>query len=228
MADPPVITRLRPVAIAHRAANDLAALRTAEDAGYDLLECDIWPYRGRMEVRHAKTLGNTPVPVLWDREGWRHWQLAPGWRPRLQLSTLLAAQSEASELMLDLKGTDQRLPGAVLAAIERHARSRPFTVCSQNWALLRPFAGRDSIAVVHSIGNERQLRRLDSEEARAVSIHQGLLTPERVASLKRRVRFVMTWHITTRERAEELLAWGVDGIISSHPDVLEHVIAARR
>src|SRR5689334_1876625 len=42
-----VVTTRRPLAIAHRAANGLARLREAQQAGIDVLECDVWLYRGR-------------------------------------------------------------------------------------------------------------------------------------------------------------------------------------
>ena len=73
-----------PFFVAHRAGNDLAQLRAAEEIGLDLVEADIRLFRGRLEVRHLKTLG--PIPVLWDR-----WRLANPFAPRLQLDELLAA-----------------------------------------------------------------------------------------------------------------------------------------
>jgi hypothetical protein len=85
--------RSRLLAIAHRAGNDLARLREAEAIGADLIETDLWYYRGPTEVRHVKTLG--PVPVLWDR-----WRLEPGWTPRLHLSALLEAVNERTTLFL--------------------------------------------------------------------------------------------------------------------------------
>ncbi|MBX7112222.1 MAG: glycerophosphodiester phosphodiesterase [Dehalococcoidia bacterium] len=228
MSDTPVITRRKPVAIAHRAGNDLGALRAAEEAGIDLLECDLWPYRGRIEVRHAKTFGRAPIPLLWDREGWRRWWLVPGWRPRLRVAELFAAQGEGSELMLDLKGNDLGLPAAILGAREATGRTGPLTVCSQNWDLLRPFLGRPGVAVVHSVGNIRQLRRLEAEaDVTAVSIDRRLLTPAVAARLHARGCFVMTWSVSTWAEAEALLARGADGIISSELDVLRRVMAVR-
>ena len=64
--------------IAHRAGNDPAHARSAWEAGADLIEADVWLYRGRLEVRHTKTMRG--LPLLWDR-----WSLAPGWGPRLLL-----------------------------------------------------------------------------------------------------------------------------------------------
>lgn len=224
----PVITRLHPVAIAHRAANNLATLREAERERVDLLECDIWPYRGRLEVRHEKTLGNTPVPLLWDREGWRRWQLRRGWRPRLGLADLLEARAPDTELMLDLKGADVGLPGAILEVMERVGTPPRFTVCSQNWSLLTAFLGRTDAAVVHSVGNSRQLARLRTTPGvTAVSIHSRLLSPAVMSDLHERGCFVMTWSVETWDWAQTLLAMGVDGIISSKLDVLRRVMATR-
>ena len=42
-ADPPFL------AIAHRYGNGLRQLHRAEDAGADLVEADVWLYRGRLE-----------------------------------------------------------------------------------------------------------------------------------------------------------------------------------
>lgn len=228
MAETPVITRLKPVAIAHRAGNDLLALRAAERARIDLLECDVWPYRGRLEVRHAKTFGNTPVPLLWDREGWRRWWLVPGWRPRLRLADLFAAHAPDTELMLDLKGADLGLPAAVIEARNQAGRTGPLTVCSQNWRLLGPFSGLPGVAVVHSVGNARQLRRLEAvPDVTAASIDRRLLTSAVAARLHARGCFVMTWSVSTWAEAEALLAVGADGIISSEPEVLRRVMALR-
>lgn len=225
----PVITRLRPVAIAHRAGNDVRALREAEAAGMDLVECDIWPFRGRIEVRHLKTFGSVPLPLLWDREGWRRWRLAPGWGPRLQLRELLEARGERTELMLDLKGTDLSLSQAIIEARALAGPDLPLSVCSQNWALLEPFRGQTNVAVVHSVGNERQLRRLDDQPGvTAVSIDRRLLSSAVASRLHERGCFIMTWSVATWDEAEALLDRGADGIISSHFEVLQGVMARRQ
>ena len=43
--------------VAHRAGNDPSALRAALAAGADLVEADVYAFRRRIEVRHARTLG---------------------------------------------------------------------------------------------------------------------------------------------------------------------------
>src|ERR1043165_2169704 len=91
-----------PFVVAHRAGNDLELLRRAEAVRPGLIEADVHLFRGRLEVRHLKTLG--PLPILWDR-----WYLASPRTPRLQLGELLAGAGPETALMLDLKGRDARL-----------------------------------------------------------------------------------------------------------------------
>jgi hypothetical protein len=51
-----------PITIAHREVNSIVTLRAAEAAGVDVIECDLWLHRGRLEVRHSKTLGPIAKP----------------------------------------------------------------------------------------------------------------------------------------------------------------------
>jgi len=219
---PPDLLSRRPFVVAHRAGNRLADLRQAELHGAALVEADVRLYRGRLEVRHLQTVG--PLPILWDR-----WTLAAPWRPRLELHQLLAATSPGTELMLDLKGRRMRVAEKTSAAIAPYLGTRRFTVCARRWELLEPFAGLP-VRRVHSIGNDDELRRfLDlfaAERLEGVSVHERLLGPESVASLRAIAEVLMTWPVNAPLRARELVRLGVDGLITddvaglSRPEVL--------
>ena len=159
-----------------------------------------------------------PVPLLWDR-----WRLAPGWVPRLELSTLLAEAGPGTELMLDLKGRDVRLSSRVAEAIAR-ARPARITVCARNWALLEPLRDVPGLRIVHSVGSRRQLRALRRRYAgrrlAGVSIHRELLDAATVADLRTRSELVMTWPVATADEARTLAGWGVDGVITERFDAL--------
>jgi hypothetical protein len=168
-----------------------------------------------------------PVPLLWDR-----WRLAPGWSPRLQLvDLLLASRATGAPLMLDLKGGDRRLATELVRLIDEFVPDRLLSVCSRNWTLLDPFADAPRIRVVHSVGSRAQLRALLSRRytpaENAVSVHQRLLSPGRVRTLRRRAALLMTWPVNTVPRMEELVSWGVTGIISDAPRVLRELIRRR-
>lgn len=206
----------RPFVVAHRAGNRIADLRAAELLGTPLVEADVRLYRGRLEVRHLKTVG--PLPILWDR-----WRLAAPWRPRLLLPELLAATAPETELMLDLKGSKLRLAELVRDAVAPFLGERPLTVCARNWRLLEPFAGLP-VRRVHSIGDERQLRRFlerfAGERLDGVSVHERLLRAESVASLRSIADVLMTWPVNGPARALELVGLGVDGLITDDATAL--------
>ena len=199
-----------PFLVAHRAGNRLLDLKAAEELGVALVEADIRLHRGRLEVRHLKTVG--PLPILWDR-----WELAAPWRPRLLLHDLLAATAPETELLLDLKGPRSQLGRRVLDAIRPYLPERRFTVCARRWALLQPFADVP-VRCVHSVGSARQLRRLQRRLAGTrldgISIHEQLLDRDSVVSLRQITDVILTWPVNRPERARELLRLGIDGLIT--------------
>jgi glycerophosphoryl diester phosphodiesterase len=207
---------MAPFIVAHRAGNDLEELRRAEGVRPHLIEADVHLYRGRLEVRHLKTLG--PLPVLWDR-----WYLAPPDTPRVELHELLAAAAPATLLLLDLKG------GRRLGRRVAHALDRPVTVCSRRWSALEPFAGRPDVRVIHSVGSRRQLRALRRRFAgwrlAGISIHRRLLDRATVADLRERAEMIVSWPVATVEEARELSGWGVDGVITERFTALAEALA---
>lgn len=207
--------------IAHRAGNDVGRLRSAEALELQLAEADLHLFRGRVEVRHLKTLG--PVPILWDS-----WKLASPRTPRLLLGELLAAAGPDTELMLDLKGRDARLSRKVRDAITA-AGIRRVTVCSRNWRLLDPLRDLPQVRIVHSVGSRCQLRalrrRFQGLRLTGISIHRDLLDAEQVRDLRERAELIMAWPVETSGAARELSAWGVDGLISRNFESVAEAIA---
>lgn len=210
VASTTVDTGLHRFLVAHRAGNGLADLQMAEALGVGLVEADVRLYRGRLEVRHLKTVG--PIPILWDR-----WRLAAPWRPRLGLGELLAATAPETELLLDLKGRRLALAEKVRAAISPFLGARRFILCARSWSLLEPLADLP-VRRVHSVGSRHQLRRLldrvGEERLEGISIHQKLLDRESVALVRSVADLVLTWPVNQPERARELLGLGVNGLIT--------------
>jgi glycerophosphoryl diester phosphodiesterase len=210
--------------IAHRAGNDLRRAEEAAAAGADVLEADVWLYRRGLELRHTKTARG--LPILWDK-----WSLTHSFGPRLSLEAMLAAVPPKQGLLLDLKGNDRALAAAVLGELARRPRTGAVAVCSQNWGLLEPFAdGPDGIALVHSIGGRRRLRRVlagDAPPMRVVSIHERFLDGETIAALKRIAPMLISWHVNDGDRLHQLVQSGVDGLITDSLDLVREGIEAR-
>lgn len=212
----------RPLIVAHRAGNDPQRLRRAALIGADVIELDVHPYRGVLEVRHTKTLG--PAPVLWDR-----WYLTDGFAPVPALPDVLAAVRDAPGRptpMIDLKGADPRLPRMLARAVDDWPADRPLLVCGRVWRTLDALAGHPRVSVVHSAGTPRQLARLlrrfpaDAGGLHGVSVHMRLLDAGTVAALRRRTSLVLSWPVNTAADAARLTGWGVTGLISDHPERL--------
>jgi len=203
-----------PFVVAHRAGNSLARLQDAERLGAALVEADIRLWRGRLEVRHLKTVG--PLPILWDK-----WRLANPFAPRLQLQDVLVQARPETQLVLDLKGRNRRLAELVRDALPD---DRLVTVCARNRALLRPFADLEHVRIFQSVGSRRQLRTLlgtvDGVVLDGVSIHERLLDERVVEALRGLGAVLMSWPVNSLERAGELARLGIHGLISDDPAAL--------
>lgn len=210
--------RLYPIAIAHRAANDLETLANAESREIDVIEGDVWLHQKRLEIRHQKSAWS--APLLWDR-----WSIQKGWGPRLTLQDLFRAADGSTPLMLDLKGWNRELPDRVLAAINAEKVPRDLAVCAQTWSFVDRFKSFPDVTRVYSIGSHRMLRQFVtssvSADAPAISINAKLLDADVARVLGAPGRTILAWNVPTFERAEQLLSMGIRGIISEDFDLLE-------
>lgn len=216
------------VAVAHRAGNSLERLRAAVELGADVIEADVHAHRGRLEVRHLKTMG--PLPWLWDR-----WELASASAARLALDELLAAAEHRTTFMLDLKGRRAAVGRRVADALHAVAPERPVLVCSRYWPSLAPFRQVPWVRTVMSARNRAELvllrRSLRSgAEHYAVSVHRSLLTDAVTADLHRHVELVMTWPVNDSSALAQVTALdtgGALGVITDEDWVLRRVLSAR-
>jgi glycerophosphoryl diester phosphodiesterase len=149
-----------PITIAHRAGNSLATLARAITAGVDYAEADVWLYRGRLEVRHSKTLG--PLPILWDR-----WfvRLMPPTTRRLTLTDLLTVRGNG-RLLLDLKGRAEDLADAIADALKL-AQSEDGVAFTGSWPHLDRLGAKFPKAPrFYSLGTPERLDALRPRLAR--------------------------------------------------------------
>jgi glycerophosphoryl diester phosphodiesterase/membrane-associated phospholipid phosphatase len=209
----------RPIVIAHRFGNSLDCARTAIAEGASFVELDVWCSRGRLEVRHEKTLG--PLPIEWDR-----WYVRRR-RDALLLSEVFDALPPGIGVMLDLKGGDRRLAPMVLETIRSHGSANPIMVSARLWDHLASLREHPDLVLFHSVGTKGQLRRvrplLDAREQDAICIHYRLLDGPTVRELKQHVISLATWPINDTGRLQLAMAWGVDAVITDNLDVVRHL-----
>jgi glycerophosphoryl diester phosphodiesterase len=207
-------------AIAHRAGNNLHELEEALEVGVDAIECDFWHARGRLALRHERKL--PAIPLLFDK-----WYVRWQWG-ELSLRRLLRAINFRTELFLDIKSATPRAADAVLELYHDNESMMPRTrVSSKQWNLLDRIAraGTD-MEMYYSIGRGGSVDRL-LQRARiaprphGTSIRHSLLSSRDVIERLHEADLrVFAWTVNRLERAEELIDWGVDGIISDELDVL--------
>lgn len=213
----PVLPDHRPLAIAHRAGNNLEWARDALDDGADLLETDVWPRLGNLEIRHLKTIG--PLPIYWEK-----WYIDAIGGRQLQLHELVTALPPATRLFLDLKGLHPWLGRRVVATIADIQADRGIILCGRNWRQLDSVGRLPNVHVFYSVGDERELVRvwpkLAGQANPAVSIHYRLLTEATIARLHERGTTIIAWTVNDPAVAKTLFAQGIDGFTSDNRDLL--------
>ncbi len=139
----------------------------------------------------------------------------------LSLPDLLREINFRSELFLDIKSATPLAAEAVLRLYHDNEAMMPHTlVSSREWRLLDQLgeAGTE-MRMFYSVGRASGIdalfrRAKASPRPAGTSIRQTLLSAEVIARLHEAGLQVFAWTVNNRHRAEELLSWGVDGLIS--------------
>lgn len=232
-------TSPRPVRIAHGFGNSRQRLARALQGPVDLVEADVWFQGGRLRVRHERKLG--PLPILSDEkihldvsgeEGprlylWR-WYVRLERNP-LSLEELLTRAKGRRGLLLDLKGRHGRggeaFARALAQILARLGMEEQAAVCGQNWPLLNRLHSLASHLTIHySIESAAQLQAfhqmLEHNPIRRICLHHALVAEPLMKHLKALGMVIYTWTVDDLPQAQELLAMGVDGIISNSLELL--------
>ncbi len=203
--------------VAHRAGNATGSVAPAA-AVADTIEVDVHRFRRRLEVRHAKVFW----PTRWQ---WDRWWIdrSPAVPPSLR--QVMDEPPVGTPLWLDLKGFTTRLTRAITREL---TADQPVTMSSRSWWILRP-ARRRRIRTMRSVGSRWQLwcvlciRRWAPGDG--IAINERFLTPRILTQLLRGNRPVVAWGVTDLDRAQTLIAAGVQGLIV---DDLELIATIRR
>lgn len=208
-----LLTAGRPLIIAHGAGNDRRQLLAALRAGVDMVEVDVWRHRGRLVARHEHGLGF--LPLVYDK-----WYVKVALGRPLTLADVMLIAKGSTRLLLDLKGDGDDFLTDLLALIQDQGLVQEVAVSSQRWKLLEQARERlPELAVCYTIDSRGQLAALKDLLAGgrappAVSIRHLHLSQGLIRVLKGNDVAILAWTVDEPGRAQELVGWGVDGIIS--------------
>jgi glycerophosphoryl diester phosphodiesterase len=232
MESKPAMTK-RPLIIAHRGfssrylENTLTSVDAALRLGVDFVEIDVQETRdGELIVFHDYRLNR----ICGVRGRVRHKTLAEIQRLNPQVPTLrevLAACRGRARVLIEIKRADPRkvaeliaklrLEGEVIvfalsvARMKRFAAAAPSVLCfgliARNplWAIAR-------LKALVNIGGLGISRRL-------------VTSPRVVRQIHRRGWKVFVWTVNREAEMKRLASWGVDGIITNHPDRAKSCLA---
>ena len=216
----------RPLVIAHRGAsgreieNSLAAFRLARELGADAVELDVHATAdGHLIVHHDESIG--PHPVAHSRFAeLRGHQLRNG-EPVPTLGQALDVILPHMTAFVEVKNLDPRWDATLLETFDRSPAPHRIAVHSFDHRIvarlgaLRPALPRGVLSASYPIHPEHLM---EDAGAQALWQHESLVDVPLVASVHGAGGAVYAWTVDAPRRMQQLLAQGVDGLCSNHPD----------
>ena len=209
--------------VLHGAGNLRALLPLVAHPAVDAIEADVWVHGDRVYAHHNRPLGTLPFTI--GKRG------PHALHDAVPLEAILEAVAGRADLVIDLRSWfGDPAPDLVraLAALPGRAHLR---VTCEAWAIAdRVRAWQPEIAVAYSVRSEQQLRGYLAgrdagriAETAVVVRHTLLHSSDEVAALRARAGRVGAWTVDDAGRALELVAWGVDDLVSNRLTVLNAI-----
>jgi glycerophosphoryl diester phosphodiesterase len=245
MPSPGVLSALRrapnrrPLVLGHRGArhaapeNTMAAFELALSEGADGVELDVrLDGSGRVVVAHdvdlSRVSGGTHRGLIHElsREELGRVELSGGQFVPALADVLVWARAHDTRVNVELKGDAPDLRSLARAVVElvRDLGAPPERIWFSSFhpwlvrAMARSLPSHATCWLVHQ--GQRAFRDGNLFGVLgAVGVHpeRVLVTPERVATWRRRGALIHTWTVNDPAEAERLSSFGVDGIISDNP-----------
>ena len=220
------VTSRRPFIIAHRGfsaeypENTLVAVRAALNLGVDYVEIDVQETAdGKLAVFHDYRLDR----ICWVTGRVRDTTFAGLRRlnPTIpSLAEVLRVCRGKARVLIEIKGAD---PRKVAAEIERHGMEREVIVFSlsmshlQVLAAANPRIARFGLVARDLTTNIASLKSSVTVEGLGVS-RRLVTSPEIVDMVHRHGWQLFVWTVNRKAEMQQLASWGVDGLITNHPD----------
>ena len=237
--------KTRPLIIAHRGfsgrylENTLAAVRGALDLGIDLVEVDVHETRdGELVVFHDYRLKR----ICGVRGRVRDVTLSAMKRLNPQIPTLaevLRLCRGKSQVLIEIKRADPRKVAAVIARMRMENEVIVFSLSIRRmkaFAAAAPHVARFGLIARNLRFALRALRlgaqvcsppqRTSPLVVNGLGLCRRLVTSRRlVDDIHRRGWKLFVWTVNRESEMKKLARWGVDGLITNHPDRAKSCLA---
>ena len=215
-----------PLIIAHRGwssrftENTLPAIRAALNLGVDFVEIDVHETRdGEIVVFHDYRLNR----LCGVRGRLRNKTLAELKELNASIPTLaevLRACRGKARVLIEIKRAD---PHKVAAVIERCRMTREVIVFSLSVACMKQFAVANPRIVRFGLVARRLRSSLfalrSSVAVQGIALSRRLVrSHDLVERIHRRKWKLFVWTVNRPTEMQRLISWGVDGLITNHPD----------
>ncbi len=217
----------RPLAIAHRGAsgreaeNSLAAFRAAAALGADAVELDVHATAdGVLVVHHDGAVGRRAIAATPAATVCAH-RIANGETVPTLAAALAVILEAGLTALVEVKALDPRWDAALLALFDASAAPGRIAVHSFDHRIIarlgrrRPGLPRGVLTASYEVHPARAMLEAG---ASAVWPHRDLVDAELVAAVHGAGGAVYPWTADEPAEIARLLALGVDGVCSNHPD----------
>jgi len=216
----------RPLIIAHRGfsgrylENTLASVRAALELGVDLVEIDVQETRDGELIVFLDYRLNRMCGV---RGRVRHRTLAEIQRLNSQVPTLremLIACRGRARVLIEIKRADPCKIAEVIAKLRMEREVIVFAlsvVRMKQFAAAAPSVPRFGLIARNPLWAMRRLKAAVNIEGLGIS-RRLVTSPRVVQRIQRRGWKVFVWTVNREVEMKKLASWGVDGIITNHPD----------
>lgn len=228
----PPAARHRPLVIAHRGAsaveleNSLAAFRAARRLGTDAVELDVHATAdGELFVHHDETLDGTHHIAHSTAARVRAVRLANG-EPMPTLAEALDACGPLA-VFVEVKGLAPAADERLLATLDAGPNPHGYAVHSFDHRIVRRLAERRPslpCGVLNVSYLVKPLAVLADAHATALWQEHRLVDRDLVAAVHGAGGVVYAWTVDAPERMRHLMALGVDGLCSNHPDLARRIV----
>jgi len=225
----------RPLIIAHRGwssrftENTLPAIRAALDLGVDFIETDVHETRdGEIVVFHDYRLHRLCGVRGWLRN--KTWPELKELNPNIPtLAEVLRVCRGKARVLIEIKRAE---PRKVAAVIEKCGMQRKVIVFSLSIPRMKQFAQANPD--IPRFGLVARRLRSSLHDLRSSAAVQGLglsrhLVRSRavVERIHRKGWKLFVWTVNRPAEMRRLISWGVDGLITNHPDRAQSCLARR-